>query len=62
MIEKSLYLYKNAPILLTLLQCYSKNASLSSMNMHLDSFRVLNLGKIISHCYVIDDSMYIQNI
>jgi len=29
MIEKSLYLYKNMPILLTSLQCYSKNASLS---------------------------------
>jgi len=29
MIEKSLYLYKNTPILLTSLQCYSKNASLS---------------------------------
>jgi len=45
MIEKSLYLYKNIPILFALLWCYSKNASLLSMNVHLHSCRVLNLGR-----------------
>jgi len=46
MIEKSLYLYKNILILFALLQCYSKNASLSNINMHLDGSRVLNLERL----------------
>ena len=45
MIKKSLYFYKNVPILLPLLYYYSKNASLSSMNMYLDNSRALNLKK-----------------
>jgi len=58
-IEKSLDLYKNALILFTPLQCYSKNASLSNTNVHLDGSRVPSLGKIASHYYVTYNSMMV---
>ena len=45
-IEKSLDLYKNALILFTPLQCYSKNASLSNTNVHLDGSRIPSLGRL----------------
>jgi len=47
--EKSLDLYKSVPILFNPLPCYSKNASLSNMNVHLHGPRVSNLA---SHYHV----------
>ena len=39
-------LVQNALILFTPLRCYSKNASLSNTNMHLDGSRALSLGRL----------------